>query len=571
MKERRWWIVVLALFLLRFVLSLRGLDYGLPEAHEPDVELVRQSLHFRGEALAKPEQLAFYPHLISRLMALVPRPGAVSTTPSDERLEAHLAFAARHILAARQCIALIAACAVPLTWFLARPFMGPGWSVLASALLASSLLHFDFSQQARPHGALTTFVLAAMLSCAALAKKPNGWRYLLAGITSALALSALQSGALVLIAGLCAHGIAMRGKRPRNHLWLTIPFACVTVGIVLFYPFLLDGAAWRSTGADESEIETFPQRLNTFDGSGFAKLLLFLGDYDPTVWILAVAGFVLWLIRSLRSRSIGSKDSKTELIVYSCALIAYVLVIGCYSRVFARFLEPIMPFVCVIGAQIVREFSICVKWLARSRLATVALCFGLLAFPSYLVVRLANLRAGTDTFTECAVWVSEHAVLARDRILLSPTLSLPLFHTIVRAEDYSPWSSPASHFWHRYLWDLPVESLGEPLYDVRYIARGGRPYMGLKDYPKNETRAAEFLETLRGRYAIVTAGGTLLDCVRDAVAEHGTLVHTISPWFSGGPEDPAGMEFNGRRFWSKLLHAQHHGPLLEIYRLQPMR
>jgi hypothetical protein len=61
MRSRAWWCAVLAIFALRFALSLRGIDYGLPEAHEPDSELVRQSLYFRGDAPAKPEQLAMYP------------------------------------------------------------------------------------------------------------------------------------------------------------------------------------------------------------------------------------------------------------------------------------------------------------------------------------------------------------------------------------------------------------------------------------------------------------------------------------------------------------------------------
>ena len=56
--------------------------------------------------------------------------------------------------------------AVPATFFLARTFLPGRWALISAALIATSLLDVNFSQQARPHAALAG--LAAVTLSAAL-------------------------------------------------------------------------------------------------------------------------------------------------------------------------------------------------------------------------------------------------------------------------------------------------------------------------------------------------------------------------------------------------------------------
>jgi hypothetical protein len=568
MRSRAWWCAVLAIFALRFLLSLRGIDYGLPEAHEPDSELVRQSLYFRGDAPAKPEQLAMYPHLVSRLMALVPRPSAIGEIEPGKELEAHLRFAARHFHAARCMVAFLSACAVPLCWLLARRFLEPPWALLATTLLATSLLHFDYSQQARPHGPLATFVLASILASTALARRPSGWSYLLAAVTAALAIGALHNGIIVVLAGLAAHLFAARGRGARAQLWLLLPLGAIALSLALFYPFLFDGTGLALRSTQEEGPSDFPHHLSAVDGSGFAKLWNFFWDYDPLLWALALAAASVWVVRAIRARRLGAQESRTDLLVPAATFLPYVLVLGVYSNVFVRFLEPLVPFAAVMAAWGVRELVRGTRVLARTPLARYALITLLIIATAYPIVRLANLRARPDTYTLCADWIRENLAIEHDRILVTPTVSLPLFQPVVRTEDYDPWKSPASHFWYRYLWDVPVESLSYPLWRIFPVTPNGVLYTGLGEYPSTEAKAARILENMHGDYAVVTSGGKLFDSVRDAARATGERVACISPWGDDDIDRPMGLDYRGRLFWWKLLNVRNYGPLLEVYRLR---
>ncbi len=568
MSERASWIAVLAIFVLRLAVSLHGIDHGLPEAYEPDIQLVRQSLHFRGEAPATPEHLAAYPQLVSRLMALMPRPSAIGAISAGEELDAHLAFAARDFHASRLVVAILGACAVPLTWILARHFLARSWALLASVFLATSLLHFDYSQQARPHAPLATFVLAALLASAALARRPSPARYLLAGVTAGLPVGALHSGALVLFAGLAAHLYAARARGWRAHLWLFVPVLFVALSLILFYPFLFDGTVLSLQGTPDEGPSDFPHRINTLDGSGFAKLWGFFLDYDPLMWGLALAGACVWVVRAIRARRLGEPESRTELVVFAAGLLPYLIVIGIYSRTFVRFLEPLVPFAAVAAAWSVRELARSVGMLSRARIALWASIVLIILFPTYSIVRLANLRAAPDTYTLCADWIRAHADIGSDRILVTPTISLPLFQVVVRGDAQDLRASPAALVWYRYLWDLPVEALPFPVWHMLPITRGGVPYTSVLEYPGTPARAAEILTNLRGTYAVVTSGGKPLDIVRDAAIAKGELVGRVSPWNDDSVELPMGLDFYGRLYWWKVLKARHYGPLLEIYRLR---
>jgi hypothetical protein len=331
----------------------------------------------------------------------------------------------------------------------------------------------------------------------------------------------------------------------------------VALSIALFYPFLLDGTGLALRSTQEDGPSDFPHHLSTLDGTGFGKLWGFFWDYDPLLWALALAAACVWTVRAIRTRRLGEEESRTDLLVPAATFLPYLLVLGVYSNVFVRFLEPLVPFAAVMAAWGVRELVRGTRGLARSTLARSALIALLLAATTYPVVRLANVRAAPDTYTLCADWIRENAGIERDRILVSPSVSLPLFQPVVRSEDYDPWKSPP-HFWYRYLWDLPVESLPYPLWRIFPITHNGVLYTSLAEYPSTEAKAARILENMHGDYAVVTSGGKLFDSVRDAARAKGERVACISPWGGDQVEQPMGLDYRGRLFWWKLLKVRNY-------------
>ena len=162
-------------------LRLTGLGFGLPQAHEPDLryvvnlEWLREGIDFD----ASTELKQWYPLLVPRLTALAP---AVGPAPAGAALEEHLAAAAAPVVQLRATVALLAALVVPATFLLARRFLASGWSLLAAALSATSLLHLVFSQQARPHGATATTFTLAVLGAMALRRRGDLVGWLLASV-----------------------------------------------------------------------------------------------------------------------------------------------------------------------------------------------------------------------------------------------------------------------------------------------------------------------------------------------------------------------------------------------------
>src|SRR5690606_36469539 len=103
-----------------------------------------------------------YPHLLARLLACGLPPERPSSVESDPR--ALLRDAAEPVVRARLLVAVLSAFLVPATWWLVRRPFGRGVANVAALFVATSFLHFTFSQQARPHGPHATFAALSVLA-----------------------------------------------------------------------------------------------------------------------------------------------------------------------------------------------------------------------------------------------------------------------------------------------------------------------------------------------------------------------------------------------------------------------
>jgi hypothetical protein len=188
--RRRWLVGLAALVVLAAGLRLAGMDRLLPHLQEADANVVQQlEIHRRGRAGRDKLPIAYhaYPTLLARALATLPEAEPDPRAPAGERLATSLAAASADFVRTRTAVAWLALLLVPLTWLLARRFLGGGPALLAAALVALSPLHLLFSQQARPHGAHASFALLAVVLALCMRARPGVASYLAAGAAAGLA------------------------------------------------------------------------------------------------------------------------------------------------------------------------------------------------------------------------------------------------------------------------------------------------------------------------------------------------------------------------------------------------
>ena len=414
---------------LRFV----GIDHGLPHRTEPDVFVVAQvemeEPGFLEGARADDLELSreansAYPHLMADLLASLPRADAEALRTRGEALNrAGLAFERARGLAACSGALLVLA-----TYVLARRFLDRGPSLFAAALIATSLLSFNFSQQARPHMLVAAFATLALTAALRTRADNTLGNRLLACLAVVGAAGSLQSGVLcalplsvsqVLLEDGGAASPRRSGRRWRRAAGLC---ACALLpAVLLFYPVFDPD---RTVPLEQSPVVVdHLSDPSSYDGGGFARLLRDVAAYDPALLGLGAAGG-LWLLgRALfpRGRPTRATSRSRDAWVVASFALPYLLVFGLYRHSTARYAIPLLPIVALLAAA---GFSSALAGIRRRREVVLAACLAL-SLPGAACLRLALLRRAPDTSRAAASWLEEHAS-PTDSIWLAPGLDLPL-------------------------------------------------------------------------------------------------------------------------------------------------
>ena len=565
MGTRRVALVLGLLVCATLGLRLWGIGFGVPVWEEPDpdipghVDLVREG--WTTAAVEEPDEQ--YPHLVADLARLLPGrpPAAGPDAPRD--LQGHLGAAARTHVQVRLLVALFASLAVPLTFLLARRFLRDGWALFAAALVATSLLHQSFAQQARPHAFAATMMLAAVLAQLRLLRDGSWRAYALAGVATALALGALHYGIAVLISGLAAHALRGGGARFLDRR-LLLAVALSLVALPLFYPFLFEhvGQA-REVEGGSVRLAEHAVDLSQFYGRGFSVLAQSLWNYEPL--LCALLGLAVVALLFLRERV----DGKALAVVLAFAL-PYLLAIGLFERTYERFALPLLPYFALLaawGAQ---------RWAERLGARAFALgCTLALALPACACAKLAWLRSQPDTLAEAALWLESRDTAETMYVSAAPpALDLPLlrkpegllFYGKTPKLPLSPWTA----------WQARMEpsSLDEPSYDLRWlVSPRGAAAADLPAYFESLGPALFLIEVYEQR-----TNHPLQVRVREALAASGERLARFSP-----DPDPEQSElelffqlsdhFNDDElvrwphFTLRLLRARAIGPVLEVWRV----
>ena len=461
-------IALLAVLLAALALRSVGIDFGLPVWEEPDAVIAMHVDKLRaGDGSADPRWSdQNYPHLIARLV----QPFG-SAPPHPVSTEEHLAAAAHTHLQVRWAVAWLSLLALPGTWLLARRFCGAGGALLATGLMATSLLHFSFSQQGRPHAAAGSLFVLAVVASMRLARRGGTADYLWAGLAAGASLGVLQTGVFVLPALALGHLLrpGVRGARRWLDARALIPLGCLALAVRVFYPFLFGQQLGEDFGAPEVEGQRITMAehsvlLSDFlDGRGFRVVLESLWNYDPVLLV----GFALSLgVLALRRRGGGVRDPGAgrgrELAVALAFALPYLLVVGLFAKTYERFAIPLLPFAAAsVGCAFERlapgaapgdrsrgDF----RGHFRGRWPALAGIL-VLSLPAAACAKLALLRSRPDTLDQAARWI-EANLTPNDPIALPVTprmntsFELPLLRRHDQLRDpagkrikqHSPWS-----------------------------------------------------------------------------------------------------------------------------------
>lgn len=500
-------ISVLALVLLALGLRFTGIKFLLPHTRDNDSDVVCTQVELLESGMPHPERdfnFGYYPLLLSGLTAVLtddpPLPEPTAPVPE------HLAAASSLSLRLRCVVAWLSLLGVPATWFLARAFMNRLGAWVATAFAATGFLALWSAQQAQPHTLQDSFALLSVIAALRLRRVAGVSSYLACGLCMALAIGSLQNGLATLVP--FAAAVWLRSPRAKNTplVWASVSIALVALAVYFFYPFMfhesqgkdaarlaVDGGILNLSG---HEIE-----LNWFNGRGFFVVGRTLLGYEPWMSVFALVGG--WLaLRKCRSLD---RERRADLFVALAYAIPYLIAIGSYQHMFARFVLPLMPYVaCLAAYGVVRLGEIGrVRW-AMPVVVTLALAPQL-----YACCNLVRLRSQRDTGQELAAWIESNVGSSGARMAIFRTIDVPLLRSARSIRERPPGYPPIVTPWFLYQCRRELQQ-GQYEIDTMKSAASGYPKYEPADFVIVEPHDPDQVPVLAQFRADIARAGKLV-------------------------------------------------------------
>lgn len=543
-----------------------GAPCGLPHLPTPDEQIyLGQYSAFvaHEEHPERRHRYATYPALFARAAAVIPRS---ETIHAADPLAREVERASRDTLFLRRCVALVAALAVPLTWWLALSFVSSSWALGAAALVAANVLHAANAAQARPHALLATAGMLAIVGALHHVRRGSARSAFLAGLGAASALVVLQSGAAFVLPLAWAIVVRWRADGRRALAHGALAFAVVLAAFLVAYPgvWLASAPTAGIATGDSAFLANLGLGLQRFRGGGHHAVWSAFYDHDPLLLACALFAMLVALAATLRGGVRAALPGPAMQVVLAFA-VPYLAVLLLFDTTFVRFVVPLVPVVAVLA----------VAGLARASLGSWILALAV-AGQTWNAVMLVRLQVAPDTCTLAADWLRAHADRERDRIALSPLVDLPL----VRTTESLAWRAvkPVNdrQKWLQYQFAMDPttrDRVGNDLVDL--------PLLEPADRRRFRERPDEYLAELGARYVVLDVqppgARATMHAVRALVAERGVLVAEFTPQGDSGAE-PYGIDpylcpgyVGDFDFVRRMQTARALGPRMEIYELPRVR
>lgn len=558
-RARTAWILAL-IVALALGLRLASLDRLLPEHREPDAFEVYEMQRVQADpALVKGVNFhERYPWLLAWTLAALPVAHAPADVASEQAEAEHLARAARPFVLVRGAVALLSTLQVLLVYFLARRFVGEGRALVASLLVATSLLQLLFAVQARPHGAHAGIALLALLAALQLSERFSWARLALSALSSAAALATLQLGFSTLPPLALACWLSRgAGRARRLGLALAAPLAAALLALAWYTNRPYVDAQGIHLARAEGGGHTLSFEQMDFLGTWRGARMLF--EHDPVLSVLAAGGLLLLLARARPLWRAADEATRRASLVAAGFALPYLLVITIQGEVYERFLIPLLPFLAILAAS-------AAGWIWRAKLARplvgAALLLALVSSAQF--VRLAR---APDTWEQAAAFLREHSTPGQ-RIALFPDNALPLLYSpdSVRAqlEDRAQANVP----WVTYQATIPALAPGTRTYEVTSFPapialRAKEPDVALM----RRWLAEERVDWLVVEFSRRMWRAPLLPSLEEAARAEGELCFTThgsaEHELELGPAEYQAIE----RFFARQLAQDALGPQLRVWRI----
>lgn len=394
----------------------------------------------------------------------------------------------------RLASAFFAAGAMACAVLIAAHLRGTSAGVAAGLLVLLNQQLYDLSHYMKEDAALAFAIAAFFLALTRCAPAPSPARFVLLGVTAALALSAKYIGALVLPLAVLPF---LAPGRPRHAaLFLTASFLLTLAAIN--FPML----------ASPSELTENVGREMDFVVSGHKGLTRSIphGVYgavvreatNPAIWILLVLYYA-----SLVARWRGTHPAERALAIFP---IVYVLILSFSPKTHHRYFLPDTVLLCILAA--LAAWSLPPQpwgiWVTR---ATRFILLPLALLLAVWKTHAGDLAFQNDARRELVAFVTKNlppgAIIAQDKRVNLPSLADPRLVG-------SPYSIPQQVVGKLFAADVaPLDEL--PARGIHYVAIAEGDYG--RFFLKNHTPLPDERETYERRrafYERLRAEGTLL-------------------------------------------------------------
>ncbi len=545
-------------------LRLWGIDQGLPYAYNAD-----EADHF------VPRAAAMFGHSLN--------PHYFANPPAFTYL-LHFLFAAwyggaegvRHVLIAhpgdpytlaRAAAAVLGTIALWLLYLAGARLLGRGIGLLAAAIEAVAFLPVFYAHLALNDVPTLAPLTLSLFGTAGVLRTGRKREHVLAGVGLGLACASKYTAGIVIVPYFAAVLIRYLGERsqgersqlPATLGRLALAGAAALGCFVLANPYaVLDFHEFHHELAHQSSLSAEAQgKLGAPKVGGLAYYLWTLTWGLGWVPALAALGGALSVWR--RERALGW--------VLVPAPVLFLIFMGVEGRYFGRWLLPIFPLLCLLGALFAVQLA---RVLAgprpRVRCALLALVVvALLAQGLVFSVHSGRVLARTDTRGLTRTWMLAH-VPAGAKIVLEPVAPESWVH-----ETAAGRPGPGDgYLWRKY----PSLSL-RTAPDGTLLARA-RTNVGVEDYELTLSPELVGFYEKRG-YCWVISGSTesgrayadrraapLAIAYYRALAQQGEVVYRASPYAPGQKPVPFGFDWS---FDYYPLAYQRPGPQMTVYRL----
>jgi hypothetical protein len=407
---------LLPIVALAATLRFWGLTFGLPntEARPDEGRIVRTAVTFVLDGTLNPRFFG-YPTLFMYSMASVYAAGcsagiAVRSFPDMRAcIEADWL---KLIVVARALSALAGVAGVAAVFAIARR-LSPSAALPASALLAVAFLHVRDSHFGVTDVAMTSMLLAALLLLLRADREPSARRFALAGLVTGLAAST-KYNAILLVSAAAVSQIRVwtdvQAPVPVKHTRFAWFAACAILGFLAGTPYaLVSRREFIDALRHESWHLGYGHGIGETIGWKHHALVTLPHGVGWPLLLLGVAGIVWMLVRR----------PHVATIVFAFPLVYYV-VAGQGYTVFARYMLPVIPFLCIGAAAMIATIA---DGLGRRREAVRAVVTAVLllfcALPTGVkAVQLDRLLSRTDSRVLAMEWVRDN-VRPRSTILMT--------------------------------------------------------------------------------------------------------------------------------------------------------